>query len=137
MDWDDRYELIGFAPKDVLVALAVRPASWLHPFLQLAATRADPAAGRSPDRRSTRHWYRLSLPDPDGSSRFIWHPHGHERLFTSFTGAIVVAPGAQGDGTVLELRGAMVGGIDEVNAAACAAVLGLVAAAMEAAQSEG
>lgn len=137
MDWERRHELAGLQRGEVLAALAVRPASWLHPFLQLAATTADPAIGRPAGKGSARHWYRLSLPDADGASRLIWHPKGHPRLFTSFTGAIEVGPNGDGTGSELCLRGTTAGGSDEVASVACRSLLELIATAMEGAQSDG
>jgi hypothetical protein len=133
MYWDHHRDLAGLRPDDLIDALAARPATWLRPFLQLAASRADPPAARGPE--GSWHWYRLSAPDAAGASRFLWRPHGHPRLFTAFDGAIVAAPA--GDGSVLHVCGETSGGIEEINRVAIGTVATLLASAMASDQVDG
>lgn len=135
MYWQHRQQVTGVAPDELLAALAVRPTSWLHPFLQLAATQADPAPARGRHAGPLRHWYRLSPPGADGACRFIWHPHGHPRLFSSFRGVLAIVP--LGSDCALDLRGEATGGEEAKNQAALAALADLIAAASRGAQADG
>ena len=133
-----RRELATVGIDDLLGTLAERPATWFLPFLQLAAGRADPVAPNPQPPRAgavRNHWYRITVPDGAGISRFIWHPHGHPRLFTGFTGELQ----ATGDASACELhlRGATEGGDPGACATALVTLLELLATAVEGRQSVG
>ena len=133
MHWEHRRELVSVPAEAVLERFRERPASWLLPFLQLAAARAEP------DRRGLDApqppWYRLSVPDADGSSRFLWHPHGHARLFRGLTGRLAVSD--HRGSSALDLTCTTTGGEADVNTLAIEALLDLLAVAIEGGQSVG
>ena len=133
MHWEHRRELASVPAEDVLDRFRERPISWLLPFLQLAATQAEPDR-RGPDAPQPP-WYRLSVPDADGSSRFLWHPHGHLRLFRGLSGQLAVSD--HRGSSALDLRCTTTGGEADVNAVAIDAFIDLLAAAIEGSQSVG
>ena len=133
MHWEHRRELASVPAEDVLDRFRERPSSWLLPFLQLAAAQAEPdrrgpGAPRPP-------WYRLSVPDAHGSSRLLWHPHGHPRLFTGLSGHLTVSD--HRGSSALDLTCTTTGGEADVNALAIEALFDLLATAIEGSQSVG
>jgi hypothetical protein len=125
-----RVDLPDVRRDDALLMLAVRPMSWLQPFLRLAANHADRgnAVRDGPRSSSTNHWFRLGPPDAGGRCRFIWHPHGHTHLFTGFVGTVGVD--RTQNGCRLELAGWAEGGDEQVNHTALQILADLLATAL-------
>lgn len=132
-----RRELATVGIDDLVATLAERPATWFLPFLQLAAGRADQMASSLEPRGlgAPNHWYRITVPDGAGICRLIWHPHGHPRLFTGFTGELQATGGPTA--CALDLRGRTEGGDPAACTTALETLLDLLATAVEGRQSVG
>jgi hypothetical protein len=123
----------GVREDEILAALAVRPASWLHPFLRLAANQASAVLRTRPGTAS--HWFRLGPPDADGRCRFIWHPPGHPQLFTGYVGTIGAT--ATDNGCRLEVAGRADGGDEPANRLVLQTLTQLLASALAAGHDDG
>lgn len=114
----------------VRALFAARPATWLRPFLTLAAYRGtgETIAGRPPTT------FRLGRPVDHGDGvltvDFTWWPHGRGGLFESFRGRFVARP--LEDAVELSLEGPAIGGDRDRNAAVLAALVELLGEALTA-----
>lgn len=134
MHHEHRRTIEGADPDVVRAQLGRRPASWLRPFLRLATT-GGLAGGSTPVvARAPEPWYRLSAPDPDGTMRFVWHPHQAAPVFRSFSGSLRCEP--DGSGAALVVRGHVAEGEPAATDQVLGTLLDLLAVALgEAAHS--
>ena len=82
MRWEHRVQADAAAWPEVVALVSRRPASWLRPFLLLAA----PDAGHH--RAGRRVWLRLGPMDGDPEAPFWWRPYGPDDLFDRFVGQL-------------------------------------------------
>lgn len=135
MVWEQRRELPGVPAADVVARLRHRPASWILPFLQVAAQRAGhQGTGADGAPVSAPHWYRLAMSDGT-TARLIWHPHGDGPLFEGFDGVIQVVPTASGCDLVI--RGEVDGGEPEAVDLALGTLAATLASALAQPPSDG
>jgi hypothetical protein len=111
--------------------LAVRPATWLEPFLRLAARKSrNCGPGSAP-------WYRLSpLRVVDRgwvAAPLVWWPHVEDdAVFSRFSGRLLVRPDT--DRTTLSIEGETTGGTFAASSAMLSGLLELISAAVTAGQ---